>query len=490
MKFCMKNHFFLTILTATFFISGCQVKDLFYKKVYLEASDMEVSEDQEPIEVPYALSSPTEEPIVFRWYTEDGTASSGEDYEFAYGVVTIAPGETVGPGIINITIKNDNVREGSEYFKVRFVPEIPEDTEREGEEIEGKNMEKEIRIVISDDDKTPSSPPTPTPNPEPTPHPDPTPDPDPTPNPPNNDIDDVDQIQTDTFEQSNVQRSANILWIVDDSGSMKNDQRALGDNFSSFINTFVNSAQGNNLEFKMGIATTDPAQMTRTWYNADGLTHERLAEDRSEFINLFKNEIRVGTRGSNRERAFSASYKFLEANPRWLRSSAANNANSILSIIYVSDEKEQSGNSVEYWIDKLKKIKGDNLVRLYSISCILNDPVTGQPVTSPCKRPFSRKGLEAPRFIEASGATGGTTQSIRNDFGANLQALSQSIYESMNSFILSKIFKSSGSIEVRVNGRIVEEGVDWTYDSESNSIKFLPGKTPNRRATIEVEYNY
>ena len=54
--------------------------------------------------------------------------------------------------------------------------------------------------------------------------------------------------------------SADILWVIDNSGSMDQEQTSLRDNFASFSNNLV----GSGMDFHIGVVTTDmdnPAQM-------------------------------------------------------------------------------------------------------------------------------------------------------------------------------------------------------------------------------------
>src|SRR5690606_21483555 len=104
--------------------------------------------------------------------------------------------------------------------------------------------------------------PTPTPGPvDPTPTPgpvDPTPTPgpvDPTPTPTPGVCGTGTPSETnDQFVQNTAQDAAvDILWVIDNSGSMGNEQADLADNFNLFIQDFITRG----IDFKMAITTTD-----------------------------------------------------------------------------------------------------------------------------------------------------------------------------------------------------------------------------------------
>src|SRR5690606_7336572 len=69
--------------------------------------------------------------------------------------------------------------------------------------------------------------------------------------------------QTDVFDQSNRPKS-DVLFVIDDSGSMSEEQNALASNAQRFINV----ATSLNTDFQIGVITTDadtkPGQLRGT----------------------------------------------------------------------------------------------------------------------------------------------------------------------------------------------------------------------------------
>ena len=62
-------------------------------------------------------------------------------------------------------------------------------------------------------------------------------------------------IQVDSFtgKESREASKVDILWVVDDSGSMRDEQEDLARNFDVFIKDFLEQ----KIDFQMGITTTD-----------------------------------------------------------------------------------------------------------------------------------------------------------------------------------------------------------------------------------------
>src|SRR5690606_4784783 len=116
------------------------------------------------------------------------------------------------------------------------------------------------------------------------------------------------------------------------------DQRNLANNFSSFVNTFSEKS----LDFTMGITTTDSNHSSSSMYL---LNREKLDDNKSKFISDFQGLIKVGVSGNNYERLFKGSDDFLRTH-----SSELLKQESFLIVIYLTDEKEQSSQSVSYYL--------------------------------------------------------------------------------------------------------------------------------------------
>lgn len=72
---------------------------------------------------PVRLSVPSGQTISIRFDTMDGTATAGEDYTAAVGILTFAPGDTTG--FITVSLLNDSLDENSEDFFVNLTNVTP-----------------------------------------------------------------------------------------------------------------------------------------------------------------------------------------------------------------------------------------------------------------------------------------------------------------------------------------------------------------------------
>ena len=121
------------------------------------------------------------------------------------------------------------------------------------------------------------------------------------------------KCKLEIFHQAAEQtKKLDIVWIIDDSGSMADEQSALGTNFSAFIDDFILK----NIDFKMAITTTDTSTSAKKGKMVTGsnveLTSAKAHADEAKFKEDFNNMINVGTSGSGNEKGLGASEGFGE----------------------------------------------------------------------------------------------------------------------------------------------------------------------------------
>ncbi len=280
----------------------------------------------------------------------------------------------------------------------------------------------------------------------------------------------VHESTEEIFHQTASQtKKLDIIWIIDNSGSMADEQQALGINFSSFIDDFITK----NVDFKMGITTTDtssPALKGRIVPGSDTkLTSVNAKANESQFKSDFKNLIKVGTSGSGHEKGLEASQGFMERyGTSFIRPDA------YLVFVILSDEEDQSSGTVSLYTDYLKSFKSDaGLVKVYSIVDVFK--------TNCCQSGIS---TGAERYIWASKNTGAVFSDIRNDFHSSLSAMGDQIINLLDSFPLAND-PLVDSLKVYVNEVLSS---DYTFDAVSRSIKFDANHLPPVGAEIKVKY--
>ena len=282
------------------------------------------------------------------------------------------------------------------------------------------------------------------------------------------------QSMTETFNQSaSTTKKLDILWVIDDSGSMADEQDALGSNFSAFIDNFI----AKNVDFKMAITTTDCSSTLKCGKTVSGSDTKLTSAMAGQNSNLFKSDfqslVNVGTLGSGNEKGLQAVEQFMlkEQDPakvnKFLRSDA------YLAVVIVSDEEDQSPKLVDEYTNALKSLKSSNgLVKVYSVVDV-NDTNFGNGVT-----------VGSARYKAASNNTAGLVMDIRDDFYTSLSGMGESIINLLDSFALGGQ-PVPGSLKVYVNNVLTNS---YTYDSTSRSIKFNQNALPPVGAVIKVTY--
>ncbi|OUR97122.1 hypothetical protein A9Q84_12395 [Halobacteriovorax marinus] len=271
----------------------------------------------------------------------------------------------------------------------------------------------------------------------------------------------------ENFTQATAKKGkVDILWVVDDSGSMGDEQKALAYNFDVFIHEFLEK----KIDFQMAITTTDATSRKdgKLICSTKLLTTSAALANEKKFVSDFAKCIKVGTRGSGRERGLHTSKSFIEKNSQnWMRDDA------YLVVVYVSDEEDQSYEKVSHYVDYLKsKKEKSGLIKLYSI--------VSKEKTS------NRWETVGTRYLAASEKTGGNTAHIKNDFYKTLREMGGKIVDLIESFALSQV-PHKDKVEIKVNGTAVSTG--YSYDNQARTVKFLQGHIPNEGSNVEVTYS-
>lgn len=315
--------------------------------------------------------------------------------------------------------------------------------------------------------------------------------------------------QTDIFEQVSG-RKVDVLFAIDGSGSMSEEQ----DNVARNLGDFLSTAELLDNDFQIAVVHLDLDE-TKELDGRDYAAGEMmgnppfLTRAQPNYLAEFQRRVRMGASGGNTEAGLEAARKALSdpyitqtnvscsndsacsepyevcrnnvcsgANGGFIREDAS------LEIIMISDEEDQSTATPEFYVDFFRSIKGFRNDALMHVSSIVGaDPRSNTPGTCESSNGSADPGR---RYATVSSATGGTVGSICNsDFGSYLQNIGNRAFGLRVEFFLSRAAEPA-TVEVRVNGQVVNTG--WTYDSATNSVIFDRTATPQPGDTITVDY--
>lgn len=307
-----------------------------------------------------------------------------------------------------------------------------------------------------------------------------------------------DRRQTDVFEQTSG-RTVDVLFVVDNSGSMGEEQDSLQDNFADFIN----GAQQFANDYQLGIITTD---MDQESHQGKLQGNPRIMRRGPGVEQDFRDTVEVGTNGAGEEKGLAAAQAALSDplafdtgvacladvecvapdtciegfcggyNRGFLREDAA------LEIIFVSDEDDFSTASLNFYVDFFKNIKGfrnEGQFHAHAIVGVENGRARG------CDGPGGAADAGS-RYVEVANRTNGELFSICDDsFGPPLRELGNQAFGLPVQFFLSRP-AIRNTVQVSVEG--MRRNAGWQFDDPSNSVVFDEATVPQPGETIQVDY--
>jgi hypothetical protein len=317
--------------------------------------------------------------------------------------------------------------------------------------------------------------------------------------------------QTDVFDQAS-QAMVDVLFVVDDSGSMSDDQDQLAANFPQFYTT----SNVDDADYHIAVTTTltvgsscipTPSSPTcsddeMSGYYTSCSNEHFLTPSSSNPENQFSCNVQVSDqRNPSRDTSDSGegglrgAYNFLSA-PK-INDPAINGGflrdNAKLHVIIVSDEPDQSRGPTDLYVDFFRNLKGFRNESLVAVSAIAKRD--GES----CSSDDGDVGDE--RYETVVDALHGRFQSLCDqDWSDNMRQLGLDSVGLQVEFFLSRAAtESSLSVCVR-NGsstapcQPATETSDgaangWFYDAAANSIVFNPGSVPQRGSRVEVRYD-
>ncbi len=263
-----------------------------------------------------------------------------------------------------------------------------------------------------------------------------------------------------SWTQPSREGGVDVLWVVDDSLSMYEEQEQLTAHGQAFIDLLLNVP----VDFRLGITTTDMA--TR----AGALMGPLLSAETPALGEEFTAQLDLIDEGSRDERGFDAAL----AATSDLRRSGAD-----LEVVFFSDEDDQSDLAVDSFLSALADM-GEGAVAVSAI--------TG-PLPQGCASLVAAAD-PAPTYLEAAQTSGGLQESIcSSDYEALMERVALQVLGMDKEFALTAV-PERGSIEVRVDGVLIPERErhGWAWDPGQNLIILDGFAVPRPGSTVVVEY--
>lgn len=288
----------------------------------------------------------------------------------------------------------------------------------------------------------------------------------------------------DTFTQL-VGPKADILWVIDDSCSMYDEQARLVDN----LGQFVSYADSLNSDYQMGITVTDgissDAGKLEFCYPHPRVVRHTYPRRDEAFSCLF----RVGIDGSPNEAGMAAAMRAIQraqspiqdpvANPNagFLRDDAS------LAIVVLTDEDDNSlepDGLFEAFFKSIKGPGGESRVKVHAIAT---------PVDEPCVTDM-RFGQPGYRYKAMTQAMGGLFFNIcLEDWQPVLQNLGLDVFTLLTKWTLSQA-AAPGTVTVTVDGVPIPPGNQngYVYSPATNTVEFFGAAVPQPGQEVTFDY--
>lgn len=283
-----------------------------------------------------------------------------------------------------------------------------------------------------------------------------------------------------------------VLWVIDNSCSMSEEQAKLTRNFPKFIAFFLDSG----LDWHIGVVTTDTVSRSESGKLQGASGYRYLDADSPNPEGLFSQMATLGTSGSYDEMGRRATYQALTDpnlsgyNSGFYRDEAS------LNVIIISDEEDSSGSnpSRNEFITFMRGLKADPTL------------VTFSSIVGP--QGGCATAVAGTEYLAVTNAIGGVTESIcKEDWEPVLTELGLQAAGLKREYFLSEL-PVEGTIEVEViDGEYAYLGFDvallgegetrtdvcpdcgfsYEYNPIRNSIVMLD-YVPSPLASINITY--
>lgn len=301
-------------------------------------------------------------------------------------------------------------------------------------------------------------------------------------------------VRTDRITQTSPPE-VDILWVIDNSGSMSDKQRKLATEFDAFARFFEDSG----VVWQMGVITTDMDNPEHQGRLVGGRSTRILSPETPDWAEEFKRMARVGDGGSGDEKGRAAIMAALTDPLISSHNDGFYREDAFLQIIVISDENDSSASDPTRgeFVDFLRGLKPDP------------EMVTFNAIVGPRNLFTCISAEPGTEYLEVVDQLGGLSESIcAQDWVPMLEQLGLQASGVKQEFFLSSV-PVPGTIAIVVTDkRVTWEGIDqetlrgdetvqdvcesahcfgFTYDGFRNSVIF-DGYVPAYGAKVEITY--
>ena len=264
-------------------------------------------------------------------------------------------------------------------------------------------------------------------------------------------IDNLD-AKTDVFKSYKYHLKTDVLFVMDDSGSMSDEQSAAA---KAIVDTFGPEMKSKGVDWKATVIGTE---------NGRDYTDKYISDPCENNITKLASQLKLGTNGGD-EVGLKIAYNYLSNGDITVR------PNSRLSIIYISDEPAHS---------KLNELGGTDFRDSYFVENNIKLNVIIQ-------EQYSNNNNLAYAMANATGGEIANIYNYENGYDTMMQKVANNAAGASSQIILTET-PIVPSIQLAING--VMKNTGWEYDIKNKTIIFDALSIPLDTDTITVTYNY
>ncbi len=299
------------------------------------------------------------------------------------------------------------------------------------------------------------------------------------------------QVAADRFTPQ-----VDILFVIDNSGSMDFVQTSMSRNAYAFANEI---SKATLLDFHIGVLSTDmdSCQFGSSKENSCGKlygTPRFISRQTPDLVSVLSQKMNIGTNGSGTERMFTPVIAALKPPLRDDVNMGFFRPNAYLAVVFISDAPDQSGLGWQTFLRQLNQIKGSpKKIFAYGVIRKYKD-------RNLCKSPAEPLNNQDVEMLLANVVNGDQTQKnilslCNRNYGPKLAQFAQDIIKrSASRFTLTRL-PNLDTVEVTYGRQVIpNRGFDgWTYEPATNSIVFGPDiqwQDQGEGVSIQINYDF
>ena len=270
-----------------------------------------------------------------------------------------------------------------------------------------------------------------------------------------------------------------ILFIVDDSGSMGSHQAHFSANSNLFIQEILKSSF---IDYHIGVTTSSTTEESSFGSKApDGQLMNYRGVNYVSNATKYADEylaqlLKVGTGGAATEVFINIpSFTFSDLsingqNKGFYREDAQ------LAIFVITDAVDQSDMSAQQAIDFLIDLKGGDARKIHYAGAIIDEEYDDTFGTNTCRHdnPSKKDAFKMKEIISFFQQRGSLFELCLKNYGESMAKVAQDIVKAVSTIYLDKL-PDIRTINVKLGGKDLPRGAQgWSYDDEENAIKLSP----------------